>query len=80
MINRIVQLIANPLPFKITAQTKGAQKAYHAMIDQYGLAEGRRIFLQKAEEQGVGTTIRQKVNSIYKTGATVPAPRKEVQG
>lgn len=57
------------LPFKITAQTKGAQKAYRAMVDQYGLEEGRRIFLAKAEERGKGNTIRQKVNSVYKTGA-----------
>ena len=64
------------LPFKITAQTKGAQKAYRGMVDQYGLAEGRRIFLQKAEEQGVGTTVRQKANSIYKTGAKVPRGTK----
>jgi hypothetical protein len=64
------------LPFKITAQTVGAQKAYRGMVDQYGLAEGRRIFLQKAEEQGVGTTVRKKVNSIYKTGAKVPRGTK----
>ena len=67
------------LPFKLSAQTKGAQKAYRGMVRQYGLAEGRRIFLQKAAEQGVGTTIRQRVNSIYKTGATVPAPQEEVR-
>lgn len=57
------------LPFKLSAQTKGAQRAYRGMLDQYGLAEGRRIFLQKAAEQGEGTTIRQRVNSIYKKGA-----------
>jgi len=59
------------LGFKITAQTKGAQKAYRAFVRQYGLAEGRRIYLQKADEQGVGNTTRQKVNSIYKTGAKI---------
>ena len=65
----------DPLPFKISRQTKGAQKAYRAFVRQYGLADGRRIFLAKADEQGVGNTIRQKVNSVYKTGAKLP--RKE---
>lgn len=59
----------DPLPFKISRQTKGAQKAYRAFVKQYGLADGRRIFLAKAEENGVGKTIRQKVNSTYKHGA-----------
>lgn len=57
------------LPFKLSAQTKGAQKAHAAMVQQYGKAEGERIFIAKAEEQGSGRTIRQKVNSTYKTGA-----------
>lgn len=57
------------LPFKITAQTKGAQKAYRNFIKQYGQKEGTRIFLAKADEQGQGKTIRQKVNFTYKTGA-----------
>lgn len=56
------------LPFKITAQTKGAQKAYQNFIKDYGLQEGQRIFLARAEEHGEGSTIRQKVNSIYKRG------------
>lgn len=59
------------LPFKITAQSRGAQKAHSAMVKRYGNSEGERIFLQKAEEQGTGRTIRQKVNSIYKTGAKI---------
>jgi hypothetical protein len=57
------------LPFKITAQTKGAQKAYRAFVSEYGRDEGTRIFLAKAEEKGTGTTLRQKVNSVYKRGA-----------
>jgi hypothetical protein len=57
------------LPFKISAQTKGAQKAYTAFVQQYGAQEGERIFLAKADERGTGRTIRQKVNSVYKTGA-----------
>lgn len=56
------------LPFKISAQTVGAQKAYKNFIARYGVAEGQRIFLARAEEQGVGNTIRQKVNSVYKRG------------
>jgi hypothetical protein len=59
------------LPFKITAQTKGAQKAYKRFVKQYGKKEGERIFLKKADEQGTGTTIRQKVNSVYKKGANL---------
>jgi hypothetical protein len=57
------------LPFKITAQSKGAQKAYTRFVAEYGKTEGTRIFLAKAEEQGTGKTLRQKVNSTYKTGA-----------
>lgn len=65
------------LPFKITAQSVGAQKAYARFVHQYGKVEGERIFLQKAEEQGTGTTIRQKVNSIYHKGATVGGNSKQ---
>lgn len=57
------------IPWKLTAQTKGFQKAYQAFTDFYGQEEGTRVFLQKAEEQGTGNTLRQKANSIYKTGA-----------
>jgi hypothetical protein len=59
------------LPFKITAQTKGAQKAYRRFVRRYGLEEGRRIFLAKADERGEGSTVRRKVNNIYKFGAKV---------
>jgi hypothetical protein len=57
------------LPFKIEAQSKGAQKAYRNFVSRYGKKEGTRIFLQKAEEQGRGKTITQKVNFTYKHGA-----------
>jgi hypothetical protein len=57
------------LPFKIGAQSAGAQKAYRAFVQEYGRAEGTRIFLAKAEERGTGSTLRQKVNSVYKKGA-----------
>lgn len=56
------------LPFKIRSQSIGAQKALRNFQSQYGKKEGERIFLQTAEDHGVGNTIRQKVNSIYKTG------------
>jgi hypothetical protein len=61
--------MANELPFKLSAQTKGAQKAYKRFVNEYGVIDGTRIYLQKAEEQGTGSTVRQKVNSVYKRGA-----------
>jgi hypothetical protein len=60
--------VSADLPFKITAQTKGAQKAFRRMTRRYGSDEGTRIFLERAEEHGVGNTVRQKANSIYKKG------------
>lgn len=57
------------LPFDISKQTAGAQKAYDAFIKQYGKREGERIFLAKAEERGKGRTLREKVNFTYKKGA-----------
>jgi hypothetical protein len=57
-----------PLPFKISAQRKGTQKAHRKFVERYGEDEGNRIFLQRAEEHGEGKTLRQKVNSIYKHG------------
>lgn len=56
------------LPFKIAAQPKSVQKAYANFTEQYGKREGTCIFLAKAEEQGVGSTPRQKCLSIYKKG------------
>ena len=53
------------LPFKLTAQSKGVQSAYRGFVNSYGLEQGRRIFLQKAAEQGVGSTLRQRCDSIY---------------
>lgn len=61
------------LPFKLTAQSVGVQKAYRQMISQYGVTEGRRIFLAKASEKGTGNTIRQKADSIYTKGRKVNA-------
>lgn len=58
------------LPFKISAQTKGAQKAHRRMVRRYGKGDGERIFLERAEEHGAGKTLRQKVNSIYKKGGS----------
>jgi hypothetical protein len=57
------------LPFRIEAQSKGAQKAYVNFLKEYGTREGQRIFIQKAEERGTGKTLREKVNSTYKKGA-----------
>jgi hypothetical protein len=68
--------VAMSLPFKISAQRKGTQKAYREFVKFYGKEEGERIFLQKAEERGEGSTIRQKCNSIYKTGAKLDEVRR----
>lgn len=57
------------LPFDISKQTVGAQKAYKRFVEFYGKKEGERIFINKAIEQGRGRTLREKVNSVYKTGA-----------
>jgi hypothetical protein len=57
------------LPFKLEAQSAGVQKAYKQFVKFYGQEEGERIFLLKAEEQGKGHTLREKCNSVYKTGA-----------
>ncbi len=57
------------LPFKLTAQPLGVQKAYRQMTKEYGATKGRQVFLAKAQEKGTGNTIRQKVVSVYHTGA-----------
>lgn len=49
--------------------TTGAKKALGNFIYGYGEDDGIEIFLDKAEEQGTGKTMRQKVNSVYKKGA-----------
>jgi hypothetical protein len=56
------------LPFKISAQAVGVQKAHKRFVERYGRKEGERIFLARAKEHGAGRTIRQKVNSIYRRG------------
>lgn len=63
--------IPNSLPVlgRTDTLTKGAQKALGNFIDDYGPKKGERIFIKKAEEQGDGSTLRQKVNSVYKKGA-----------
>lgn len=63
-------ILMTELPFKITAQSVGAQKAYARITDRYGKTEGTRIFLERAREHGTGSTDRQKVNSIYKKGGS----------
>lgn len=47
----------------------GAKKAYRAFQKTYGVKEGDRIFTAKANEQGVGSTFRARVNSVFATGA-----------
>jgi hypothetical protein len=51
--------------------TVGAKKALGNFINEYGYTRGIEIFIAKADERGTGSTIRQKVNSIYKKGATL---------
>lgn len=60
------------LPFKLSAQPRSVQKAYNNFVEFYGKQEGERIFLKKAEEQGKGRTVRQRVLSTYKKGAKLP--------
>lgn len=52
--------------FKISNLPTGPRKAHRRFIEQYGVKEGERIYLQKAEEQGKGNTLRQKVIDTYK--------------
>lgn len=58
------------LPFKISAQPAGVRKAWGRFQKQYG-SDAERIFLAKAEEQGHGKTIRQRVLSVYNKGVTL---------
>lgn len=67
--------MAEKLPFKIRNLSRGAQKARREMMKFYGREEGARIWAQKAEEQGTGSTLRKKVNSIYKRGAKIARPK-----
>lgn len=54
---------------RIDTLSHGAQKALTNFRKEYGPSEGERIFKAKAEENGKGSTLRQKVNSTYKKGA-----------
>jgi hypothetical protein len=58
---------------RVDTLSKGAQKALENFITGYGVNEGVRIFIAKADEQGSGSTLRQKVNSVYKRGAKLNA-------
>ena len=49
--------------------SKGAKKAYRNFQEEYGEEEGTRIFVAKANEQGVGDNLRARVNSVFATGA-----------
>lgn len=53
----------------------GAKKAYRAFQAEYGEVEGTRIFIAKANEKGVGDTLRSRVNSVYAKGAK-PSSRR----
>jgi hypothetical protein len=68
------------LPFDITKQSKGAQHAYEHFTQFYGKSKGTQVFLQKAQEQGKGNTIRQKVNSVYHKGAKLGATKATDKG
>lgn len=60
---------APPLPFKLSRMSNGVQKAYANFVKFYGPVKGTDIFLLKAQEEGTGNTIRQKVESVYTKGA-----------
>lgn len=66
-------ILANGLP---ASATVGARRAWDAFVAQYGDEDGRRIFVKKALEVGVGRTAIQKVNSVFKKGANVSSKRK----
>lgn len=53
----------------------GAKKAFTAFQKEYGEDDGVRIFVKKANEQGVGINLRARVNSVFATGAK-PSRRK----
>ena len=58
--------------------SEGAKRAWAQMAADYGPEEGRRIFVQKAIERGSGATLQQIVDSVYATGATLPAKRQAI--
>jgi hypothetical protein len=49
--------------------SKGSQKALRRMRKKYGNKEGARIFNEKADEYGKGTTPVDKANSVYSKGS-----------
>ena len=50
--------------------TVGAQKALKNFMNEYPSKDkALQVYLDKAQEKGSGTTLRQKINSTYKTGA-----------
>jgi hypothetical protein len=58
--------------------SSGAKEAWAAMQDQYGPEEGRRIFVQKAIERGQGDSFREVVDSVFATGASLPAKKQAI--
>lgn len=55
---------------RVDTLSRGAQKALGNMVNDYGSQEKAvQVFLDKAREQGAGSTLREKVNSTYKKGA-----------
>lgn len=52
--------------------SEGAKKALANFKEFYGDAKGTEIFLRKATERGTGQSLGEKINSVYKTGASVP--------
>lgn len=65
---KLIPVNDREIPFKLSAQSVGVQRAYQEMVSFYGVTEGRRIFLARANELGVGNTIRQRAHSTYTTG------------
>lgn len=58
--------------------SEGAKKAWDEMRSGYGPEEGRRIFVQKAIERGTGNTLRERIDSTYGVGATLPDKKQAV--
>lgn len=57
--------------------SEGAKKAYKQFQGFYGKEDGKRIFMKKALEKGVGNDVRSKINSVYKTGAHAGKLKKQ---
>ena len=52
--------------FKVENLPAGPKKAFRRFHATYGKEEGERIFLKKADEQGRGRTLREKVIDVYR--------------